>query len=225
MVIVVLLVVLAVIAVAGYGILRLMRANAEPLRAGAAAARRGVGSGPIDPFTLGEPWRFFVRDALQAQGRFNDAVRQARPGPLRDRLTEIGAQLEVGIRRCWATAQEGQALREARKRIDTRQTEARIAQLEGGGDPNAASTVASLRAQLASAERLDTVTTQAESKLRLLQAQLDESVAKAAELSVRAGDVGELAGLGDEITQVAEQMEALRLALEETSGGPASTSN
>lgn len=76
--------------------------------------------------------------------------------------------------------------------------------------------MASLEAQLASAERLDAVTREAESKLRLLQAQLDEAVARAAELSVRAGDVGELAGVEHDIAEVTDQLEALRLALEET---------
>lgn len=220
MAVVVLVVVLAVIVGAGYGTLRIMRASAGPPRI---PAKAGTRRGSMDPFTLGEPWRFFVRDALSSQGRFNEAVARAKPGPLRDRLAEIGSQLDEGIRRCWATAQQGQALREARKRIDTHETRSRIAQLEGANDPNAAPTIASLRAQLDSAERLDAVTSQAESKLRLLQAQLDEAVAKAAELSVKAGDVAQLAGVGDEITQVADQMEALRLALEETSGGAAST--
>jgi hypothetical protein len=101
----------------------------------------------------------------------------------------------------------------------------RIAQLEGSPDLNAEGTLASLRAQLASADRLDRVTAEAESKLRLLQAQLDEAVARAAELSVKAGDVGELAGVGDDIAHVVDEMEALRLALEETSGGGATATS
>ena len=44
----------------------------------------------IDPFTLGEPWRRFVQGAMQAEARFDQAVRSARSGPLRDRLEEIG---------------------------------------------------------------------------------------------------------------------------------------
>jgi hypothetical protein len=193
---------------------RLMRANADPRRRLVAAGDRS-----IDPFTLGEPWRFFVRDALSARRRFEEAVGRARPGPLRDRLEEIGRQLTEGVNRTWATAQQGQTLREARKRIDTNKVSQRIAQLQDHADANAEGTLASLRAQLSSAERLDRVTVEAESKLRLLQAQLDEAVARAAELSVKAGDVGELSGVGDDIAHVVEEMEALRLALEETSGG------
>jgi len=201
-------------------LVRLMRANADPQRRLSAGGDRS-----IDPFTLGEPWRFFVRDALSARRRFEDAVGRARPGPLRDRLGEIGDQLTEGVNRTWATAQQGQTLREARRRIDTNKVSQRIAQLEGSPDLNAEGTLASLRAQLASADRLDRVTAEAESKLRLLQAQLDEAVARAAELSVKAGDVGELAGVGDDIAHVVDEMEALRLALEETSGGGATATS
>src|SRR5687768_16491380 len=32
----------------------------------------------IDPFTLSEPWRHYVQDALQAHNRFTEAVNSAR---------------------------------------------------------------------------------------------------------------------------------------------------
>jgi hypothetical protein len=40
----------------------------------------------IDPFTLQEPWRRYVQEALQARNRFDEAVGRTRPGPLRDHL-------------------------------------------------------------------------------------------------------------------------------------------
>ncbi len=210
----VVLVLLVVAIAAAVLVLRTLRANADPRRRNIAGTSRG-----IDPFTLGEPWRFFVRDALKAQARFGEAVANAKSGPTRDRLVEIGRSLDEGVQRCWDTAQQGQSLREARRRIDTNQVQQRLAQLTSNTDPDAARTAASLQAQLDSAARIDRVSADAESKLRLLQAQLDESVAKAAELSVRAGDVGELSGVSDDIQHVVDQMEALRLALEETAGG------
>ena len=78
----------------------------------------------------------------------------------------------------------------------------------------------SLEAQLDSARRLDEVTSRAEARLRLLQARMDESVARAAELSAAsAADASALAGLGDDVDNMVDELEALRLALEETSGG------
>ncbi|MPY92332.1 MAG: hypothetical protein GEV08_04465 [Acidimicrobiia bacterium] len=197
-------------------------AAASPGTAGATA--RG-----LDPFTLGEPWRFFARDALQAQARFRELVGKTPAGPTRDRLADIGQRLDEGVQQVWATAQRGNTLRQARQRIDVpslgrRLGEAqRAAEASAAADPLstddvAARTVASLQGQLDSASRLDEVTAQAEKRLRLLQAQLDESVTRAAELSASVGDVAALAGVGTDIEHLVEEMEALRLALEESGG-------
>ena len=79
----------------------------------------------------------------------------------------------------------------------------------------------SLRAQLATVERLERVIGDADSRLRLLNARLDEAAARTIELSVQAEDVAELGGLGDDVDQMVDEMEALRQAIEETGGGTA----
>jgi hypothetical protein len=206
----VLLVVVLVLVAAGVGSIVVMRRNGDPRGAGSSRVRG------IDPFTVNEPWRRFVQDALKAQTRFGEVVAAARPGPLRDRLAEIGRALDDGVATTWATARQGQVVREARRRIDTNEVNRRLATFRSDDGPDAERTVRSLEAQLDSAARLDAATASAESRLRLLQAQLDEAVARAAELSTRAGDIGELAGVESSITEVTDQMEALRLALEET---------
>ncbi|MEZ5233445.1 MAG: hypothetical protein R2749_12170 [Acidimicrobiales bacterium] len=202
--------ILVVLVAGGAAAFVVMRRNGDPRRAAA------IGAAAIDPFTVNEPWRRFVQDALKARTRFEEAVHSAAPGPLRDRLDEIGRSLEAGVERTWATARQGQALRDARRRIDTNAVSSRLSTIRSSTDPNASKTVASLEAQLALAQRLDSITREAESKLRLLQAQLEEAVARAAELSVRAGDAGELAGVQHDIAEVSDQLEALRLALQET---------
>ncbi len=204
-----------------------MRANGDVAR----SAKAARAAGGIDPFAVNEPWRRFVQDALQARAQFVEVVATAKPGPLRDRLSEIGTTLDQGVQRAWSTAQQGQKLREARRRIDTNVIAQRLSQLADAppsdaepGDAALAELAqadqsrltSSLQAQLASAQRLDAITDAAQTQLQLLQVQLDEAVARAAELSVRAGDVGELARVQEDITQVAEHLEALRLALEET---------
>ena len=60
-----------------------------------------------------------------------------------------------------------------------------------------------------------------DSRLRLLNARLDEAAARTIELSVQASDVAELGGLGDDVDQMVDEMEALRQAIEETGGGTA----
>jgi phage shock protein A len=77
----------------------------------------------------------------------------------------------------------------------------------------------SLQAQLATAERLERVIGEADSELRLLNARLDEAAARTIELSVQASSVSDLGGLGDDVDQMVDDMEALRQAIEETSGG------
>ena len=72
-----------------------------------------------------------------------------------------------------------------------------------------------LRAQLASAERMDQTIAETRDSLRLLDARLGEAVARAVELSVEAGDIAELSGLGDDVDNLVGEMEALRQGLEE----------
>ncbi len=206
------------------GLVTLLRAGARPRTAlpGGASSTRG-----IDPFTLGEPWRFFVRDALQAQTRFRQVVAKAPSGPIRERLAEIGQRLDEGVAQVWATAQQGNTLRQARSRIDVpgldRRLQAAVADDASvraadplATDDVASRTAASLQSQLDSAARMDEVTGRTEKRLTLLQAQLDESVTRAAELAASTGDLAALGSVGSDIDHLVEEMEALRQALEET---------
>src|SRR5690242_4049922 len=64
----------------------------------------------IDPRALSEPWSRFVSEALQARRRFDDVVRTANGGPIRDRLTEIGGRVGDAVHECWRVARRGDAL-------------------------------------------------------------------------------------------------------------------
>lgn len=180
----------------------------------------------IDPFTLGEPWRRYVQDALQADVRFRDAVKRSARGPLRDRLDEIAQRLEVGVRECWRIARHAQALTEARRSIDLNRITYELQQIgpqakeSWAAGSSMARTVEALESQLATAQRMDETLAEAEAQLRLLDARLDESVTRAIELSVQAHDIEDLAGLQGEVDDVVTDMEALRLALRETEQDP-----
>lgn len=186
---------------------------------------RGQRRERIDPFTLHEPWRRFVQEALQARTRFDHAVERAPAGPLRDRLREISARVHTGVDECWQVAQRGEALVEARRGIDARDVERKLAQLNRGSeDPSVASVVQALEAQRATHERLGGVIERTQHDLRLLDARLDEAVARALELAAHAGaDAGAtvgrgagVAGLGTDVETVVSEMESLRQALDET---------
>lgn len=181
----------------------------------------------IDPFTLSEPWRRYVQDALQAHTRFREAVRGARPGPTQDRLRQIDDRVDIGVREVWRIARRGHDLVDARRRLDPEAirrdiaaTEADTAQPWAVGSTRER-TMEALQAQLATVERLERVIGDADSRLRLLNARLDEAAARTIELAVQASDVADLGGLGDDVDQMVDEMEALRLAIEETGGGTA----
>ncbi len=193
------------------------------------AVPRQAGDDRIDPFTLNEPWRRFVQSSLQSQSRFDQAVHNAERGPLRDRLAEIGGRVHDAVRESWRIARQGQVLADASGQIDTAGVQRQLAEVRANaGAPWAAGsslekTAAALEAQLASANRLAAVTTEAQDRLRLLNARLDEMVARAIELSVDASQVDELGGLGSDVDSLVDEMEALRLAMDETDslGAPA----
>ncbi len=191
--------------------------------------RSRVGPGSVDPFSLREPWRHAVQEALQAQGRFRQATAGVAAGPLQDRLQAIGAQLERGVAEAGRVARRGQTLEDVRRQIDTasilaelQRVEA-IAEVSPTEDSSRTRTAEALRAQLATAERIDGVLNETRDRLGLLDARLDEAVARSLELSVRTDDPGQLGGVTSTVDEVLEEMEALRLALDEADGGAPST--
>ena len=199
---------LPVAAIVGVG------AAAWAARVAAAVPRNSSDARHIDPFALQDPWRSFVRNAQQARRKFGEAVRNARGGPLRDRLTEIGNRLDDAVNECWRVARQGHALVDARSQLDTRDAERELASLDQSS-PSHARTVEALQAQLASAHRLEATIADVRDRLRLLDARMDEAVARAVELSVSGGD-DDLGGLGNDVEGLVGDMEALRQGLEET---------
>jgi hypothetical protein len=196
----------------------------------------------IELASLPEPWRHFVREAVDAQGRYRRAVATAAEGPLRDRLNEIGQGIEQGVLECYRIARRGAALEGGLSAVDAGAAEKQLAALinslpgeaqealwrahgsgkgiaaaaeKAGVDANQVQTIEALEAQVASAGRLGTVAQDARDRLSLLDARLDEAVARAVELSLRAEDVAELGGLGGDVEDLVNEMESLRVALEE----------
>jgi hypothetical protein len=211
---------LPIVAAAGVGAL------AWAARVALAVPRRAKGE-RIDAFRVGEPWRRYVQDAQQAKSKFERVTKRMRSGPLRERLESIGSRLDDGMTECWRIAQQGDDLAGAWKQIDVRQAEQELAELEqetrqahGDADRKASldRTKASVQAQLASAQRIRAVAEDASDRLRVLNAQLDEAVARAVELSVRADDVGDLNPLGTDVENLVSELEALRQGMEETGG-------
>jgi hypothetical protein len=176
----------------------------------------------IDPMSIGDPWRSFVQEALDAQRRYRRAVSAATEGPMRDRLIEIGERIDAGVDECWRVARRGDALVDALGNLDpvAARRDLDAAKREAKDNPGDAQneTVKALEAQVASADRLVDVARNAQDKLKLLDARLDEAVARAVELSITADDVGQLGDVGSDVEGVVSEMESLRQSLEEAGG-------
>jgi hypothetical protein len=189
----------------------------------AAVPRRGAADA-IEPGRLRSPWRDYVQETQIAEARYDKIVRDAQSGPLQDRLASIGERIHDGVREAWRIAQRGQALEDGLHQLQpavaVRQLEQARHEADRAPSDSNRQRVQSLESQVATATRLQRVTTDAAERLRLLDARLDEMVARAVELSL-SGDQGRLHGLGADVEDLVGEMESLRLALEETGGGPA----
>lgn len=178
----------------------------------------------VDPFDVPEPWRSCVVEALKAQVRFDQAVEATDAGPIRSRLESIGQRIDDGIREVGRIARRGTQLTAARKAVDAEAAAAELATVQRDAGETWASgsklerTAEALQAQIDTASRLDGLIEDARSQLRVLDARLDESVARAIELSVQLDDAEGLRSVDDDVDHLVTEMEALRQALEETSG-------
>ncbi len=168
----------------------------------------------IDPRRLRDPWRAHVRDALQAEQRFNAAVAATPPGPLHDRLADVAGRVADAVQESWRIANRGQQLEAALGKLDPiDQLERQLASSQGRDG-----VAASVRAQIDTYHRIEATAIDARERLRLLDARLDETVARAVEVGLRAGDPLEVGVLDDDVDSVVTELEALRRGLDETAG-------
>jgi hypothetical protein len=201
-------------------------AAAWAARVAFAVPRRPAGE-KVDAFQVGEPWRRFVLDAQQAERKFDGVVSRARSGPIQERLLEVGRRIGDGVSECWRIAKQGNALDDAIRSLNEQEIYQELLEVQEErrrcpDDPAAQSSLArtqtAIEAQLASGRRLRTVADDARNRLRLLNAQLDEAVARSLEISLQASDVTQLGELTQDVEGVVAELESLRQALEETSG-------
>lgn len=177
----------------------------------------------VDPSALSEPWRGFVKEALEAAALFESTVKRIQPGPLHDRLAEIAERVRSGVDETWRIARAGESLCGARNRIDVADITRQLTELgDTTGQDSSGSrsqTMAALDAQLATATRMDKVIVDTRDRLRLIDAKRDEAVTRVIELSARSGDDVEAPGLtslDEQVDSLVDEMDALRQALDET---------
>ncbi len=201
----------------------ILGALAWAARVALAVPRRAKGEA-IRPSSLSQPWRGFVEGARESRDRCAKAAERLRPGPLQSRLRDVSRRLDQAVAECWRVAQQGDALEGALRQLDAQAVRAELGQIRAERARSRGESKASLeraeqsvRAQLASVDRLERVASDARNRLRVLNAQLDEAVAQAVELSVSSSDTSQLSPLSADVDSVVGELESLREALEETS--------
>lgn len=189
----------------------------------ALAVPRGRAGDRINPSQVREPWRRFVIEAQQAQTRFDRTVKQTQDGPLKERLGTIGRRIADGVQECWRIARQGDVLQSALQQLNRDEVEADLARVDdqihsadGARRESLTRTREALVAQRNAYLRIESVWVEARNRLEVLNAQLDEAVARAVELSVRGtGDLDDLNPLTASVEHLVEELESLRLGLEE----------
>ena len=196
-------------------------------RVALAVPRQSRGERDIRPSSLAQPWRGFVEGAQESRNRCAQAAERLRPGPLQFRLRDVSRRLDQAVAECWRVAQQGDALEGALRQLDPDSVRHELAEVqaeragaEGASRVSLDRAEEAIRAQLAAVERLATVARDTRSRLRALDAQLDEAVAQAVELSVSSGDTSQLSPVAADVESVVGELEALRQALAETSAPP-----
>lgn len=191
----------------------------------------------IDPWAVPDPWRQFVRQALGAQSRYEQAVAAWPPGPLRDRLTGLQPRLDAGVWEVWTVAQQGAALSGwsvGNRPGDTqthdalsselRRTQAERAALGRAGAGAASDerraaldrTEEALAAQVHSRRKAQEAAANAEDRLRVLTARLDEAVTAVLELGMaQSADDRVTDDAFASVDALTEEITALRAGLSE----------
>ena len=105
----------------------------------------------IDPFTVSEPWRHFVKDAQRSRQQLLTTVRSTPSGPLRDRLQSIFDRLDTGLAQGWQIAKRGDEIDAAVKAGQMASAEQLALQSRASADLAAAKT-ASVKALAVNAE-------------------------------------------------------------------------
>lgn len=163
----------------------------------------------IDPFTVQEPWRQFVQGAQRSAAKLHQIVEAASVGPVQGRLASIVAKLNHGLDETWQIARRGHDIDQAVHRIDPTALRSKLNTLQLQGATEA---IASVEGQLESVDRLKAQSTKTANTLRLAQTRLDELVARAAEVSVGAGDTD---AYEHDVEDLVVELEGLRQAIQE----------
>lgn len=166
----------------------------------------------VDPARAPRRFAGSVAAALDARRRYGEIVGRTRPGPVRDRLAALGGRVDDGVAAVWAAAIRAGDIEATLgdlgpERVADEYKDAKRA----GADPEL---VEVLHQRFTSVQRLLNTVDDTAERLRLLEARLGATVARAAEVALTASTDGADA-VGAELDGVVGDLTALRSALDE----------
>lgn len=154
-----------------------------------------------------------VEEAVSARRRWIALVNGIQPGPLHDRLAELGSRIDAGVLEVHATAMRIGEVESVLAALDPDEaTAAYKAAKRHAAQGAAPPEMDALEARFGSVQRMLNVISDAEGKLRVLDARLDAAVARGAELAITA-DSGAISALDTDLADVVSELGALRGAL------------
>jgi hypothetical protein len=189
----------------------------------------------LDPWSVPEPWRQLVKQALAAQTRFDQAVAEWPPGPMRDRLESLRPQLYEDVEQVGLAARRGAALSgwspagsavsgrpsAAELSDQLRRTEAELSAAGGATSERQAALARreeALAAQLRAVHSAEQATALTHDRLQLIVARLDEAVTSMLLLGVEATGAGATDTLAASLDSVMDEITALHQGLADATG-------
>jgi hypothetical protein len=192
----------------------------------------------LDPYSVPEPWRQLVRQASDAQKRFDETVAGWPAGPIRDRLLFVQPRLWDDVRQVGTLASRGAALagwnqgvqstgRPSSKQLaeQLRRTEEERRRLGPGSTSREAAldrTEEAIAAQIHALHEASEAEALVLDRLRTIVARLDQTVTSLLLLGVEGGET-QAEALGSSLDDIRAEITSLSEGLAETtgtSGGP-----
>ena len=228
--------ILAVVLAAGGWLSRMGAAVIGGRRRARAAAPKPAA---LDPWSVPEPWRQLLQEALSVQSRFDQTVANWPAGPIRDHLGELQPRVWAEVDELGAMARRGAAatgwtgatvgpgpLTSERISEDLRRVQAERGRLAPAAAARAGELTRreeALAAQLRARYRAERLAADAQDRLRSAVARLDGAVTDLIATGSLARDEAQPAGPGpldvaDALDGLSDEIGSLRAAIAETSG-------
>jgi len=165
----------------------------------------------VDPAAAPRRFAGAVADAVEARRRFRELVDGLRPGPVRDRLSGAGSQVDAGVLAVWDTVQRAGELERVLATLDPERVTDEYKQAKR--TDAVPDVLAAHEARFASVQRLLNALDDTASQLELLDVRLGGAVARAAEVVLAAGAGAD--ELDADLARLVDDLDALRAGLAE----------